>query len=173
MASEQLFVVGNFTRPTAAAPVKQPTGTAVRTMLQLATQTAEGLYIVEWGVSMDASSGGVPVQVELFGCTGAATMSTALVAADVQNFTAPLLPAPSALQFGTTALSGFATAAVTEGTVANYRPIDVQQLPASGPYVKQWPLGREPAFSVSTFIRVRVTAAASVNMSTYVIFGEQ
>lgn len=172
MAAEQLFLVGNFTRPTTAAPVKQPTGTAVRTMLQLATIATEGLYIVEWGISFDGSAAATPIQVELFGCTGAATMSAALAATDVQNFAAPQSPAVTVLQYGT-ALSAFATAAVTEGTVADYRPIDVQLIAPTSQYVKQYPLGREPAFAVSTFIRVRVTATATVNCSTYVIFGEQ
>ena len=172
MAAEQLFIVGNFSRPTTAAPVKQPTGTAARTMLQLATISTEQIYIVEWGISFDGSAAATPIQVELFGCTGAATMSTALAAADVQNFAEPGLPAVTALQYGT-GLSAFATAAVTEGTVANYRPIDVQLIAPSTGYVKQYPLGREPAVAASTFIRVRVTAASSVNCSTYVIFGEQ
>jgi hypothetical protein len=61
--------------------------------------------------------------VELFNCTGAATMSTALAATDVQNMTGG--SAIDALQYSTS-LSGYATAAVTEGTVANYRPFDLQ-----------------------------------------------
>lgn len=172
MAAEQLFIAGNFVRPTAAAPVKQPTGTAIRTMLQLASATDMGLYIVEWGISFDASAAAVPVQAELFGCTGAATMSTALAAADVQNLSQPAGPAVTALQYST-ALSAFATAAVTEGTVANYRPFDEQMLPPTAPYVKQYPLGREPAIAPSQFVRIRVTAPVSVNATCYIIFGQQ
>lgn len=170
MAAETLYLAMNATRPTAAAPVKQPTGTAVRTMLQLATTTTAGLYIVEWGISFDGSAAATPVQVELFGCTGAATMSTALAATDVQNLTDANGLTNTILQYGT-ALSGFATAAVTEGTVANYRAFDVQMLPPTSPYVKQYPLGREPEIANSQFVRVRVTAAATVNATVYVIFG--
>lgn len=170
MATETLYLVQNAVRPTTAAPVKQPTGTAIRTMLQIATSTVAGLYIVEWGISFDGSAAATPVQVELFGCTGAATMSTALAAADVQNFTDPNGPAVAVLQFGT-ALTAFATAAVTEGTVAAYRPFDEQLLPPTSPYVKQFPLGREPGVGASQFVRVRVTAAATVNVTTYVLFG--
>lgn len=171
MAGERLYMAGNWTRPTAAAPVKQPTGTAVRTLLQLATTTTNGLYVVEWGISFDGSAAATPIQVELFNCTGAATMSTALAATDVSRIAAPLGTETIPLQYGT-ALSAYATAAVTEGTVANYNAFDVQLIAPTSQYVKQWPLGREPEAALSTFIRVRVTAAASVNASCYVIFGD-
>jgi hypothetical protein len=59
MAAERLYMVGNYTRPTTAAPVKQPTGTAIRTMLQLATTTTDAIKIVEWGISFDGSAGTV------------------------------------------------------------------------------------------------------------------
>lgn len=170
MAAELLYTVANCSRPTTAAPVKQPTGTAIRTMLQLATATTAGIYIVEWGISFDGSAAATPIQVELFGCTGAATMSTALAAADVMAFSDPGGAASTSLQYGT-ALSAFATAAVTEGTVANYRMFDQQLIAPTNQYVKQFPLGREPQCLLSTFVRVRVTAAASVNCYTYVVFG--
>jgi hypothetical protein len=170
MAGERLWMAGNWTRPTAAAPVKQPTGTAVRTMLQLATPTTEGLYVVEWGISFDGSAAATPIQVELFNCTGAATMSTALASTDISRLTAPLGTETIPLQYST-ALSAYATAAVTEGTVANYYAWDTQLIAPTSQYVKQWPLGREPAAALSTFIRIRVTAGASVNCSCYVVFG--
>lgn len=174
MAGEILFMAMNASRPTTAAPVKQPTGSAIRTMLQLAVPAATpGIYIVEWGISFDGSAAATPVQCELFGTTVAATMSTALVAADVQNFgDAVTTVANTSLSFGSTALSAFATAAVTEGTVANYRPFDIQMVAPSSAYVKQFPLGREPSLAAGQFLRVRVTAAATVNASIYVIFGD-
>jgi hypothetical protein len=168
MALESLFFVQNSTRATTAAPVKQPTGTAIRTMLQLATTTTESIYLVEIGVSFDGSAAATPIQVEWFTTTVAATMSTALAATDVQNMTGG--SAIDALQYSTT-LSGFATAAVTEGTVANYKPIDLQLIAPTSQYVKQWPLGREPVVPASTFLRCRVTAGASVNAYIYCVFG--
>jgi hypothetical protein len=96
-------------------------------------------------------------------------MSSALAATDAQNLTGG--SAIDALQYGTS-LSGFATAAVTEGTVANYRPFDLQLIAPTSQYVHQGPLGREPFAAASTFVRCRVTAAASVNAYIYVIFGQ-
>jgi hypothetical protein len=110
-----------------------------------------------------------PIQVELFGTTVAATMSTALTAADVQCYTDENAPASdTTIQYGTTALTGFATAAVTEGTVANYRHIDNQLIAPTSQYIKQWPLGNEPMIDLSQFVRIRVTAGASVNCYCYV-----
>lgn len=175
MAGERLYMVGNYTRPTTAAPTKQPTGTALRTMLQLATSTTQGIYVVEFGISFDdTSSADQSVLVELFNCTGAATMSTALAATDVSRQSDPLGTETVPLQYST-ALSGYATAAVTEGTVANHYAWDLQNVAVSaaagGQYVKQWPLGREPSAALSTFVRVRVTAAATCGCSTYLVFG--
>jgi hypothetical protein len=172
MAAESLYVVHNSSRATTAAPVKQPTGTAIRTMLQIATATTDGIYVVEWGISFDGSAAATPIQVELFNCTGAATMSTAHVAADYMKLTDPLGGATGGVQVGTTSLGGFATAAVTEGTVANYNLWDMQLIAPTSQYVKQWPLGREPQAALSTFVRVRVTATATVNCYTYVVYGE-
>jgi hypothetical protein len=73
------------------------------------------------------------------------------------------------LQYST-ALSSFAAGSSTEGTVANCNMFDLQLIPPTGQYVKQFPLGREPSTALSTFVRVRVTAGASVNCHTYVIF---
>ena len=171
MSSRQIYKVINSARPTAAAPVKQPTGTAIRTMLQIASLSTQGLQVVAWGLSFDGSAAATPIQVELFGCTNsvASAMSTALVAADVQCFTDPnAVASDTLLQYGTTALTGFATAAVTEGTVANYKHFDAVMLPPTGPYVYEKSLGNEAAISASQFVRVRVTAAATVNMYVWV-----
>lgn len=170
MAQERLYMVGNWTRPTTAAPVKQPTGTAVRTMLQLATTTTDAIKVVEWGISFDGSAAATPINVEFFNCTGAATGSTALAATDVARFGDPTGSDVAPLQYSTS-LSCYATAAITEGTVANYNAIDNQLIAPTSQYVKQFPLGREPRAALSTFLRVRVTAGASVNCLCYVIFG--
>ena len=148
----------------------QPTGAATRTMLQVATPTTEGLYIVEWGISFDGSVAAAPIKVELFNCTGAATMSTTLAATDISRLSEPLGTETIPLQYST-ALTAFATGAVTEGTVANAYMHDLQYIAPTSQYVKQWPLGREPSIALSTFERIRVTAAATVNCFCYIVFG--
>jgi len=175
------YLVQNSAQQTTAVAVVQPTGTSLRTMLQIAP-LASGfpIKIIEWGCSFDGSAAATPGKVEFFACTGAATMSTALAAADVMPWGSRLdYPANTAGTSGTplslgTALSGFATAAVTEGTVANTRVLDWQLLPPTAPYFKQFPLGREPQLggnsATQEFLRCRVTFGASINMAIYVIF---
>lgn len=175
------YLVHNSAQVTTAAPVKQPTGTAIRTMLQLAPLVSSfPVKIIEWGCSFDALAAATPGQVELFACTGAATMSTAFVAGDVQPWGSRLdTPANTAGSSGSplslgTALSGFATAAVTEGTPANVRMFDPQMVDPVYQYVKQFPLGREPQLggnsATQEFLRVRMTFGTSVNAYVYVIF---
>lgn len=171
MPSQALYSINNSSVATTAAPVKQPTGTAIRTMLQIQAPSTKSLTIVEWGISFDGSAAATPIQCELFTTTVAATMSTASVLADVTSVTGPA-DEGTLITFGATTNTGFATAAVTEGTVANYRTLDLQLLPPTGNYVKQFPLGREPICPLSKFIRVRVTAGTTVNAYMYVVWGE-
>lgn len=176
-----IYSVTNSAQPTSAAPVKQPTGTAVRTMMQLAP-LASGfpIRIIEVNISFDGSTATTPGQVEVFACTGAATMSTAYAAADIMPYGSRLdTPANTAGVSGTplslgTALSGFATAAVTEGTITNYRLFDAQMIAPTSQYVKQFPLGREPQFggnsATQEFLRVRMTFGTTVNAYIVVVF---
>jgi hypothetical protein len=175
------YLVYNSAQATTAAPVKQPTGIALRTMMQLAP-LAQGypVRIIEWGCSFDGSAAATPGEVELFATTVAATMSTAYAAADIQPYGSRLdYPANTSGTSGAplslgTALSGFATTSVTEGTVANYRGFDVQLVAPTGQYVKQFPLGREPQLggnsATQDFLRCRMTFGTTVNAYIYVIF---
>lgn len=171
MPSQAIYLIQNSSLVTTAAPVKQPTGTAVRTMLQIEAPSTKSLTIVEWGISFDGSAAALPIECELFTTTVAATMSTASVLADVSTLNGPL-DETSLLTFGGTGHTGFATAAVTEGTVANARMLDLQLVAPTNQYVKQFPLGREPICPPSKFIRVRVTAGTTVNAYIYVVWGE-
>jgi hypothetical protein len=164
---EKLYQAYNGVTPTTAAQVPVTTGTAIKTLLQIATPSTESLYIVEWGISFDGSAAATPIRCELLTCTGAATVTT-LAAGDVTNLTDPLGPS-TAVTFGTTA-TGFTASG--EGTPASVDTLDVQFVAPTGQYIKQFPLGREPACAVSRFVRVRVTAPAAVNAYCYVVWGE-
>ncbi len=167
------YLVHNSAMVTTAAPVKQPTGTAIRTMMQLAPASGTPIRIVEWGFSLDSYA--IAGEVELFDAgTVFATMSTAYAVADVQPHNDPNAPANTSGSGGVplnlgTALSGFATASVTEGSVTAAKMKDLQLNPA-GPYVKQFPLGREPEIAGGDGLRVRMTFGTSVNAYIYVIF---
>lgn len=162
---------------TTAAPVKQPTGTAIRTMMQLAPATGYIIRPIAWGCSFDGSAAATPGVVELVetGTVPATSLSTAYAVADIQPYGDGNAPANTSGTSGVplnlgTGLSGFSTGAVTEGTTTATRMADIQLIAPTGQYVIQFPLGREFEVLAGRFLRVRVTFGASVNMICWVIF---
>jgi len=167
----KLYTVLNGAVAGAAAPVKVSTGTAIKTMIQLATNaTNNAIRIKQWWCEFDGSTAATPIEVELVGhTTGPVTTLTAYNAADVAKVNDPNAPATS-LQLGA-ALSGYtATAEVTPtGTVRN---IESHLVPPTGGILIQYPLGQEPEVPVNAFLRVRVTAGAAVFAYIGVTFEE-
>ncbi len=171
------YLVQNSAMQTTAAPVKQPTGTAIRTMMQLAPATGFPIRVIEWGCSFDGSAAAVPGEIELVdtGTVFATGLSTAYAVADVMPFSDPNAPANTSGTSGVplnlgTGLSGFATGAVTEGSTTACRTGDLQLVAPTGQYVKQFPLGREFEVPAGHALRVRMTFAVTINTYIYVIF---
>ena len=161
--AEKTYAVMNGAAPGAAAPVPITTGTAIKTQLQLATNTTTpAIRFVEWWVEFDGSTAATPIKVELMrhGTAGQTTL-TAYVAGDIAKVNDPNAPA-SSVQLGT-GLSGFSNT-TTEVTPTG-TPVSLETHfvpPTSGIYV-QFPLGREPEVSTSSYARIRTTAGAAVN----------
>jgi hypothetical protein len=156
------YTVLNGDVPGAAATAPISTGTAIKTMLQLATNaTSQAIRVIEWWTEFDGSAAATPIKVELLRHTGGPQNSlTAYTAAMIAKSNDPNAPA-STVQLGV-ALSGFGTGAteVTPTTVVNISTHLVP--PTSGIYI-QYPLGREPEVQISAFLRHRTTAGAAVN----------
>jgi hypothetical protein len=164
------YIIWNAAMPTTAAPVKVTTGTAIKTMVQLASPATRGFEVVEWGFSLDAASSAVAV-VELLQTDVAATV-TAHVAAGVMPLDAGL--PPSLLTLGTSATGYTATA---EGSTTATRIFDVKEIPiAAGltdlDYRRVFLPRYRPIIPVSKFLRVRATFTAATNMICYVIIDE-
>lgn len=162
----------NSASPTTAAPVKVTTGTAIKTLLQLATPTTRQMRIISWGFTADAAPAttGVGV-VELLQTDVAATV-TAHVAAGVPNMDPN--GTPSLLTLGTTA-SGYTASA--EGTTTASRLFDAEEIAgvSNGPTTRfryQFMPDERPIVAVSRFLRVRVTYSAAVNMLCWVAWDE-
>src|SRR4051812_34538339 len=107
------YLMLNGTAPGAAAAVAVTTGTAIKTMLQLATPATRAIRIVQWSISFDGSAAATPIKVELVEPSGAATV-TAAIAADISKFSDPNAPA-SLLTLGTTATGYTASGEGTPG----------------------------------------------------------
>jgi hypothetical protein len=162
------YMVQNGAAPGAAAPVAVTTGTAIKTMLQLATPSTTTIKIMQWSISFDGSAAATPIKVELVETSAAATV-TAFVAADITKLDDANAP-PSLLTLSTTA-SGYTASG--EGTPGTSRSLEIPQFiaPTAGLFI-QYPLGQEIDVPVSKFVRIRVTAAAAVNCYCGVIWSE-
>lgn len=168
------YKVWNVPMVTSAAPVPVTTGTAIKTMLQLATSSSRKLTVVSWGFSCDAPPNTTASVVELVQTNVAATV-TAHVAAGVQ----PLDPLQTAslLTVGSTTGTGYT--ATVEGTVTATRSFDTVQI-AGGTstatlglsYSYQFMPDERPSVAVSSFLRVRVDMSTAVNMLCWVTFEE-
>lgn len=164
------YITFNGPMPTTAAQQKVTTGTAIKTMLQLATPATRQIQVLEWGFSLDAASSAVG-QVELLQTDVAATV-TAHVASGVVN----LDPngAASLLTLGVSA-TGYTSSA--EGTTTAARVFDAKQIPiAAGltdlQYTRTFMPDDRPIVAVSKFLRVRCTFTGATNMTCWVVFTE-
>jgi hypothetical protein len=163
-----LYKVTSGAMPTTAASVPVATGTAIKTLLQVLAPAAAGLAVVEWGISFEGSTAGTPIRVELVETGTVAATVTAHATSGVQRFDAPAGPS-SAVQLGTVGTGYNASA---EGTITTTRHGDLQLLPNTAPWVREFTPGREFRVSPAGVLRVRVTAAASVNAYAYVVYAE-
>ena len=166
------YAVTNGAAPGANPAATISTGTATKTMIQLATNTTTpAIRFTEWWVEFDGSTAATPIKVELMRHTTAPqTTLTAYVAADIARFNDPNAPV-SSIQLGT-ALSGYSNT-TTEVTPTG-TPVSLETHlvpPTSGIYV-QFPLGREPEVQVSAFARIRTLAGASVNCMAGLVWEE-
>lgn len=157
----------NGAMPTTAALAPVTTGTAIKTLLQIATPSTEQFRVVEWGISFDGSAAATPGKVELIETDVAATV-TAHVASGIIKVNAPNDVA-SLVTLGTAA-TGYTSSA--EGTTTASRLLDYQLIAPTGQYVIQYPLGREKEVNASKFLRVRVTFGTAVNAVCYVEWEE-
>lgn len=164
------YYAANHAAPTTAAPAPVTTGTAIKTLLQLAPPSGADLTIVAWGITFDGAAAAAPIKVELIETDVAATV-TAHAAAGIVRWNADGVAVASALVAGVgTTTTGYTASA--EGTTTASRLLDFQQVPPNGGYLVQYPLGREPKVQPSKFLRIRVTAAAAVNAHCWVQWEE-
>ncbi|MFJ1667352.1 hypothetical protein ACIOK4_13385 [Streptomyces bottropensis] len=165
------YISWNGPAPTTAALAAVTTGTAIKTMLQLSTPSTRQIQVLEWGFTIDDTTGADGV-VELLQTDVAATV-TAHVAAGVPN----LDPngTPSLLTLGT---SNTGYTATVEGSTTATRVFDAVALSATTSespytYTRTFMPDTRPIIAVSRFLRVRATTPTTgVDMRCWVIFNE-
>lgn len=164
------FKAFNGPMVTTAAQAAVTTGTAIKTMLQIATPSTCRLTIVSWGFTLDSNPAGIGT-VELLQTDVAATV-TAHGATGVQ----PIDPgAPASLMTLGTAATGYTGTA--EGSITATRMFDVKKIcnantGDSVTYSYQFMPDERPTVPISKFLRVRVTFATASNMIAWVVWDE-
>lgn len=158
----------NGPMPTTGSQQQVATGTAIKTMLQLATPSTRQLQIISWGFSLSSVPNGV---VELLSGDVADTV-TAHVASGVQ----PLDPnaPPSLLSLGTSS-TGYTASA--QGTMTTVRVHDSQIITATTGQNElnnsyQFMPDERPIIGINRFLKVRVNFGTSVNMQCWVCWDE-
>jgi hypothetical protein len=166
-----MYKTWNGPMPTTAAQATVATGTAIKTMLQIATPSTHQLRILEWGYTVNTNSAGGGI-IELIETDVAATSGTAHVAAGIQ----PQIPgAPASRMTLGTGATGYTF--TVEGATTASRVFDVVDLIADSAapslrYNYQFVPGREPVVAVSKFLRIRSTTANTVNMHCWILWQE-
>lgn len=166
-----IYKTFNAPMQTTAAIAAVTTGTAIKTMLQIATPATRSITLLSWGYSLSIAPGAAST-VELMQSDVAATV-TAHSASGIQ----PQDSAETAsLCVGGTSATGFT--ATVEGSTAAARTFDTVIVPlASGAtdltYSKVFTPAERPKIPVSKFVRVRISVSVSAaNMLTWVTWSE-
>jgi hypothetical protein len=163
----------NGPMPTTAAQAAVTTGTAIKTMLQLATPSTRQIQLIAWGFTVDDPPGADAV-IELLQTDVSATV-TAHVSSGVQ----PLDPnAPASLLTLGASATGYTASA--EGTPTATRVFDVVSLSSvsaeAAPfltYAYQFMPDERPIVAVSKFLRVRATTpTTAVDMRCWCVWDE-
>jgi hypothetical protein len=162
-----LFLLQNAAIANTAVPTIKDTGTAIKTLLQFKPLMVA--RIVEWGICFDATAAAAPVKCELMESDVTATLTTQLAEADVTKLSDPgNVLAADYMTLGTSATGFMGTGASGgEGTTTAQRLFDIQAVPPTGQYIKQFPLGREPIVQKNKFARIRVTSAVNYGVYCY------
>ena len=131
-----------------------------KTVLELGPAASDRAKIVSWWVEFDgATATAVPVKVEVGRFSAAVTTATTGTAG---KYDAAEGTNASVIKHSTT----------TEGAGAAEAGLEIHRIHPQGGLVVQYPLGREEVLAVSTFWRIRCTAAAAVNVTAGVIWEE-
>jgi len=164
------YRVWNGPAPTTAAQAAVTTGTAIKTMLQLAAPSTRQIVIVGWGFSCDDPPGADSV-FELIETDVAATV-TAHVASGLVKLLAGI---PNSLLTLGVSATGYTSTA--EGAITATRVFDTKSMSSvsaeAAPFLsydKNFELtGIPPVLDISKFLRVRATTpTTAVDMRCYI-----
>ena len=165
MASQ--FKIWNGSFATTASQLAVTTGTAIKTMLQVKGIAAVKFKVLAWGFSFDGAAAAAGVQVELLETGTIFGTVTASAAGDILPHNDSGAPASTTYFSVGTAATGYTCTA--EGSIVATRVFDTVLMQPTGAYAWEFSLGREPEIAAISALRIRVKAAAAVNMLCWVL----
>jgi len=131
-----------------------------KTAIELGTPASDRARIVAWWVEFDGvSATAVPVKVDVGRFSVAATTATTGTAGKYD----PADGTAAAVVKHSTTVEGAGTAEAGQ---------EMHRISPTSGLLVQYPLGRELALAVSTFWRIRCTAAAGVNVTAGIVWEE-
>lgn len=167
-----MFWAANGPMPTTTQYGTQATGTALRTMLQVATPSTSTLKVVAFGIEFATALTAVATVDLVDTSTVACTAITAHVAAGVQPYGADAQGGTSVMTLGTGA-TGYSAGSSTEGTPTSVRVAKTKIMPVGATsYEWEWSLGREFIVPVSHFLRLRVNTTPTINVFCWALWDE-
>lgn len=167
------YMAWNGPMPTTAAQASVTTGTAIKTMLQIATPSTRQIAVLAWGFTVDDPPGADAV-VELLQTDVAATV-TAHVASGVQPVVAGMPASLMTLGISATGYTGSAEGAITATKVFDAVSLSSTSAEAAPfmSYEKEFPDYRIPIVDVSKFLRVRATTpTTAVDLRCWILWDE-
>lgn len=169
----RLYKAFNGPAPTSAQQLAVTSGTAIKTMLQLATPATADAKIKAWGITHDGHASCTSFSAELIThATGGATV-TAYAAGDITALNADAADLASNMVISSTTNGGYTS--TNEQTLTAVDVLDSCYLvpTTADRYAFQWPLGEWPVFAISRWLRIRVTAAGNAtNVRCWVEWAE-
>ena len=146
--------------------IEVQTGTALKTMLQVATPSTTDIRIHGWGLSLKgAVATNPPGECHLIDTNVAATVTLL----DPAKWESQM--APSSLCIGGTAATGYNASA--EGTITAIGAVfDPEELHPQTGYGVWFPEGRRPKIAVSRFLRLRALFTVDVAAMPWIVWEE-
>lgn len=160
-----LFIAYNGVEPTTAKRVAVATGTAIKTLQQVAVPSTGQIKVIAWGIDFDGSSAATPGSVELITTDVASTGGTSVTPTKWNDPNGVV-----SVCAGGAALTNHTPSG--EGTITAVRSLDSHLIAPTNQFKWGFDLGREPVVPASGFLRVRVHFAATVNAVSFIIWEE-
>lgn len=139
------------------------TGTALKTVLQVATPSTTNIRVLGWGISFDGAVVTDPSGICVLIDTNVAATVTTLTPEKWGN-----ADNPNSLCIGGTALTGYN--ATAEGTITDSRILDPQNVHPQTGYSVWFP--KTPLVKASRFLRIRTTFGITVNAIPWIVWEE-